>query len=123
MAQHAEHTAEHAEHAHHAAPPWLYLSVYAALMLLLFATVAASYVDLNRYIPIPGLNIFVMLFIAVAKATLVVLFFMHVWDGTRLTWLWAGSGFVWFLILFLVFMDYFTRNWGPQSLGGATGWE
>lgn len=101
----------------------LYLGVFAVLMVFLVATVGASFVDLHQYIPIPGLNIFVMLAIAIIKATLVVLYFMHVKDGTKLTWLWASAGFIWFLILFVTIMDYFTRNWGPQAMGGATGWE
>lgn len=120
MAHHAEH-AETTQHAPHVASPLLYLGVFAALMILLIATVGAAFQDLNHLFP--GLNIIVMLVIAVVKATLVVLFFMHVLDGTKLTWLWAAAGFVWFLMLFVTIMDYVTRNWGPSSLGGAAGWE
>jgi cytochrome c oxidase subunit 4 len=54
----------------------------------------------------------VMLASANAKATLVVLFFMHVRWGTRLTWVIAASGFFWLLILFgLTMQDYLTRGW------------
>jgi cytochrome c oxidase subunit IV len=122
MAIHAEH-AEHSEQAHHVVHPRVYLIVFGILMVFLVLTVGASFVDLNQYVPIPGLNIIVMLLIASIKATLVVLYFMHVKDGTNLTRLWAATGFVWFLILFVTIMDYFTRNWGTQVLGGATGWE
>jgi cytochrome c oxidase subunit IV len=123
MAHSAEH-AVHSEHTHHIATPLHYLTVWGVLMVLLVITVGASFVDLHHYVPfIPGANIIVMLLIAVVKATFVVLFFMHVKDGTKLTWLWAGAGFLWFLILFVTIMDYVTRNWGPQSLGGVTGWE
>jgi cytochrome c oxidase subunit IV len=121
-AEHAEHT-EHGEHTHHVVNPIVYFMVFGALMIFLFLTVAASYVDLHQYVPIPGLNIIVMLLIDVIKAALVVLYFMHVKDGTRLVWLWAATGFVWFLILFVTIMDYVTRNWGTSALGGAAGWE
>jgi cytochrome c oxidase subunit IV len=122
MAHHAEH-AETTQHAPHVASPLLYGGVFVALMLLLGATVGAAFVDLDKYFPFHGMNIIVMLVIAVVKATLVVLFFMHVLDGTKLTWLWAAAGFVWFLILFVTIMDYVTRNWGASSLGSAAGWE
>ena len=61
-----------------------------------------------------ALNNVVMLAIAVTKAALVVLFFMHVRWGTRLTWVVAASGFFWLLILFgLTMQDYLTRGWVP----------
>jgi cytochrome c oxidase subunit 4 len=50
--------------------------------------------------------------IAVLKATLVVLFFMHVKYSTRLTWLViAGSVFWLGILLALTFSDYLTRGW------------
>ena len=52
-----------------------------------------------------------MLLIAVVKATLVVLYFMHVRFTNRVTQLAAASGFVWLLIMFgLTLSDYFTRG-------------
>ena len=41
-----------------------------------------------------------MLGIAMTKALLVILFFMHVRWSTRLTWVVVASGFFWLLILF-----------------------
>src|SRR5438309_11598890 len=108
MAQHTE----HAEHTHHIVPTMVYLRVFATLVLFLFLTVGAAYVNLTTVTHIPGANIIVMLFIAVFKATLVVLFFMGVKYATRLTWLWAAFGFLWFLIMLVTLMDYVTRNWG-----------
>jgi cytochrome c oxidase subunit 4 len=53
-----------------------------------------------------------MIAIAGTKALLVILFFMHVRWSTRLTWVVAGSGFFWLLILFGITMaDYMSRGW------------
>jgi cytochrome c oxidase subunit 4 len=75
-------------------------------MVLTAITVAVAFVDLRIF------NTVVALGIAVTKATLVVLFFMHVKYGTRLTWVVAASGFVWMAILFaLTLSDYLSRGW------------
>jgi len=49
------------------------------------------------------------LLIAVIKAILVVLFFMQVKYSSRLTWLWAGLGFVWVLLMSGIVVDYLSR--------------
>ena len=78
---------------HHVVPVKLYLLVFGALMVGTVITVAAAFVDLGV------LNNVVMLGIAILKATLVVLFFMHVKYSTR-------------LIQFAITMaDYLTRGW------------
>lgn len=91
---------------HHVVPLRVYFAIFAALMVLTAATVAVAYVDLGR------LNTFVALAIAVTKASLVVLFFMHVKYSTKLTWLVVASGFV-FLVIMLGFTlaDYVSRGW------------
>jgi len=90
----------------HVAPKSMYYAVFAALIIGTALTVAAAFVDMG------ALNNVVMLAIAITKAALVVLFFMHVRWGTRLTWVVAASGFVWLLILFgLTMQDYLTRGW------------
>ena len=90
----------------HVAPKSMYYFVFLALMIGTAITVAAAFVDLG------ALNNVVMLAIAVTKATLVVLYFMHVRWSTRLTWVVAASGFFWLLILFgLTMQDYLTRGW------------
>jgi cytochrome c oxidase subunit IV len=54
----------------------------------------------------------VALGIAVFKAVLVVLFFMHVRHGTRLTGVVVLSGVFWLAILLIITMsDYLTRGW------------
>jgi cytochrome c oxidase subunit 4 len=89
--------------------------VYVALLVLLVATVGAA--------SLPGhhtlLNNVIALTIAVVKAVLVMLYFMHVRYSTRLTWLWAAAGFFWLVIMFILTLgDYFTRHWVP-----VIGWE
>ncbi len=56
----------------HVVPKKTYYLVGIALMVLLLITYGASYLELGPF------NVMVALFIAVTKASLVVLFFMHV---------------------------------------------
>ena len=95
----------------HVAPKSLYYAVFAALIVGTLLTYAAARVDMG------ALNNVVMLTIALTKALLVILFFMHVRWGTRLTWLVVASGFFWLLILFSITMaDFLTRGWIAGSL-------
>jgi cytochrome c oxidase subunit 4 len=77
----------------HVVPLRIYLAVFATLLVLTAVTTAVAFVDLGR------MNVVIMLTIAVTKATLVILYFMHVRYADRLTWLVVGSGFVWLLLL------------------------
>jgi len=89
----------------------MYYAVFAALLVGTGLTVAVAFVDLG------ALNNVLMLGIAVTKALLVILFFMHVRWSSRLTWVVAASGFVWLLILFGITMsDYLTRGWVEGTL-------
>ena len=98
---------------HHVVPVKIYLAIFGALMVFTAITVAVAFVDLGP------LNNVVMLAIAVVKATLVVLFFMHVKYSTRLIPLVAAVGFMWLLILFgLTMSDYLSRGW----LGAGAPW-
>ena len=95
----------------HVAPKSLYYAVFAALIVGTLLTYAAARVDMG------ALNNVVMLTIALTKALLVILFFMHVRWGTRLTWLVVASGFFWLVILFTVTMsDFLTRGWIQGTL-------
>jgi cytochrome c oxidase subunit 4 len=79
------------------------------------ATVQAAFIDLG------ALNTPVALAIAVIKATLVVLFFMHVKYSSRLTKLVVTSGLVWLIILFgLTMEDYLSRKWIPNPASWET---
>jgi cytochrome c oxidase subunit 4 len=85
--------------------------VFGALIVGTILTVLVASADLG------ALNNVVMLAVACMKALLVVLYFMHVRWSTRLTWVFAGSGFVWLLILFgLTLTDYMSRGWVQGSL-------
>ena len=67
-----------------------YVKVYLALMALLAATVAnAVYVNLGPF------NILITLAIAVIKALLVVIFFMHARYSSRLIWVYATLAVLW----------------------------
>src|SRR5580700_9675483 len=91
----------------HVVPPRIYLIVGAVLLILTAVTVWASFLELNVFNPI------IALFIACVKATIVVLFFMHVKYSTKLTKLTVGAGLFTFLTLIgMTLADYFTRAWG-----------
>jgi cytochrome c oxidase subunit 4 len=95
----------------HVAPKSLYYTIFLALLVGTALTVAVAFVDLG------ALNNVVMLTIACAKALLVILFFMHVRWGTRLTWIVVASGFFWLIIMFSMTMtDFLTRGWIQGTL-------
>lgn len=99
----------------HVVPVRLYLLVLAALLVLTALTVAASFYDLGGG-RLHYANAAVAITIAVAKATLVVLYFMHVRYSSRLTWVFVGAGVFWLLILIaLTLSDVFTRQWIPTA--------
>jgi cytochrome c oxidase subunit 4 len=90
----------------HIVPTRVYYLIFAALMVGTAITVGVAFVDLGPF------NAIVALTIAVLKATLVVLFFMHVRYSSRLTWaVVVGSVFWLGLLLALTFSDYLTRAW------------
>jgi cytochrome c oxidase subunit 4 len=89
----------------HVASVALYLVVYAALIVFTATTVGAAFLDLGP------LNDAVAVGIALVKALLVVLFFMHVRWSPRLIPLTALAGFFWLVHLFGgTLSDYFTRG-------------
>ena len=90
----------------HIAPRSLYYTIFAALMVLTALTVWIAYLDLGL------LNLPVALAIAVTKATIVVLYFMHLRWSERLTHVTLLSAFVFFgLLVFFTLSDYLTRGW------------
>ncbi len=90
----------------HVVPVRVYLLVFAALLALTATTARVAFVDLGP------LNNVAALGIAVLKAALVVLFFMHVRYGTRLVPLVIAAGVFWLLILLgLSLSDYLMRGW------------
>ncbi len=92
----------------HVLPKSTYYGIFAGLLILTGITVGAAFLDLGP------LNIVVAITIAVIKATLVILYFMHVRYSSRLTWVFVGAGFFWFLILIaFLFGDILSRGWLP----------
>ena len=90
-----------------------YLVVFALLMVLLVVTVVAAFV-----INLGNFNIIVALSIAIVKAVLVVMYFMHVKYASRLTKIFVSAAFLWLALLFaLTFADYLTRPALPMSRG------
>ena len=88
----------------HLVPRQVYFSVFAALMVLTALTVWVAFFDLGP------LNTVVAMGIAVIKATLVVLYFMHLRWSSKLSQVVLVAGLFWFLILIaLTFSDYLTR--------------
>jgi len=101
---------QHSEH--HIVSPTIYFAIFGALMICTVLTVVAAEIDLNQYFG--GLNIIVALTIAVFKASLVVLFFMHVYWSTKLNKIVVVSGIAWLgLLLWLTVSDFATRGWLP----------
>ena len=88
----------------HVVPIRIYVIIFVTLVVLTGVTTAVAYVDLGP------MNVVVMLLIAFFKATLVVLYFMHVRFTSRLTQIAAASGFAWLMILIgLTLSDVLTR--------------
>jgi cytochrome c oxidase subunit IV len=90
-------------------PRHVYYGVYAILLGLVLLTWGLSYVHLGH-----RLSVTVALTIALVKALLVVLFFMHVRYSSRLIWVFVGAGVAWMgYILILTMSDYLTRGTVP----------
>jgi cytochrome c oxidase subunit 4 len=96
-----------ADHEHVVVGPTLYGMIFGLLILFTALTVGASYLELGTF------NAVVALAIAVIKAVLVVLFFMHVKYSSKLTKLTVAAGFFTFFVLItMTLTDYMSRAWG-----------
>ena len=90
----------------HIVAPRVYYTIFLILAVCTYLTWQVAVFDLGL------LNTIVALAIAVFKATLVVLFFMHVRHSTRLTWAVVLGSLFWFGILITLTMtDYLSRPW------------
>ena len=86
--------------------PRLYFLVFAALIVLTFLTVAASFLELGPWHTVVGLAF------GVLKAGLVILIFMHLITSGRFIWLVLAAGLFWFgIMVVLPLSDYLTRHW------------
>ena len=88
----------------HIVPKRTYYSIYVILLVCTYLTWQVAFFDLGV------LNAVAALTIAVFKAVLVILFFMHVRYSTRLTWVVVIGSVFWLgILLTLTCGDYLTR--------------
>ncbi len=91
--------------AHHTIPTRVYYTIFFTLMVLTGLTVWVAFQDLGAW------NDVVALSIATLKATLVILYFMHVRYSSKLTHAFIVAGFLFLVILLAITMsDYLTRD-------------
>ena len=94
----------------HIVSPKIYATIFVVLMVCTGLTVFAATQDLNQYFS--GLNVIVALAIACLKASLVVLFFMHLRYSPNRTKLVIFCAVFWLAImLFMTMSDYVSRPW------------
>ena len=99
----------------HVSPKSTYYAIFGGLMVLTGVTVAAAFVNLGAF------NFPVAISIAITKATLVILFFMHVKYSSRLTKMIVGIAFFFLgILLLLTLTDYGSRGWYASSRGTTT---
>jgi cytochrome c oxidase subunit IV len=81
-----------------------YFLVFGALLVLTLITTGVAFINLGP------LNTPLALAIALTKAALVMIYFMHLRHSTFLTRVFAGAGLVW-VVHFIIFTlsDYLTR--------------
>jgi cytochrome c oxidase subunit IV len=85
----------------------VYVTIFLVLLVGTALTVGAAFLDFPW-----RLNTIIAMTIATAKATFVVLYFMHVRYSSRLIWVIVASALFWMGILFaLTLSDYWTRDW------------
>lgn len=102
---------DHSSTSHvHVSPMPMFYAIFGALMLGTFLTVWAAYQDFGAF------DTPLALLIAITKAVLVVLFFMHVKYASKIVMLSAASGF-----MFLVFLLSFTLV-DVQRRAPVAGW-
>jgi cytochrome c oxidase subunit IV len=99
----------------HISPKSTYITIFGALMVCTILTVIAAFINLG------DLNFPVAITIAIFKATLVVLFFMHVKYGSKLTKLIVGVAFFFLgIMLSLTMADYLSRGWYTSARGSTS---
>jgi cytochrome c oxidase subunit 4 len=100
----------------HVSPIRVYVTIFGSLMVFTAITVAVAFINLG------ALNFPVAISIAIVKATLVILFFMHLKYSSQLTKLICGTAFFFLIVLFgLTMSDYLSRGWftSPDGTTGA----
>ncbi len=104
----------------HIAPKSLYYVIFLTLMVLTVVTWRVTYFDLGRF------NLAVAMAIAITKATLVILFFMHVRWSPKIIKVTVGMSFFFLLIMMMMMMsDYLSRGYNgmppyPNAVASGT---
>jgi cytochrome c oxidase subunit 4 len=81
-----------------------YIMVFSCLVVLTLLTTGVALA------PIGSLHTPIGLVIAICKAILVVIFFMHLLHGGKVSWVMIGAAFfMLFVMLYLTLADYYTR--------------
>jgi cytochrome c oxidase subunit 4 len=117
-----------AENKEHVVSPKIYVAVLLTLMVLLVLTIVATFVDLDKLLGrgqqgTAYWNMAVAILIAICKAVLIILFFMHVKYSSKVTWAFATAGFVWLGILMtLSLSDYLSRNFPNGAPKSSPAW-
>jgi len=96
----------------HVVPAKIYAVIFATLLLLTLVTVDVATYNVSM------INIYIALAVATTKATLVILYFMHVRYAPALVAVFAAAGFVWLLLLItFTLSDFITRGWITGFMG------
>ena len=83
-----------------------FLFTAGALLGLLALTIGAAYVNLGPFNTIAAMTI------SVAKAALIVVFFMEIRERSPVIWIALATGLFWLGIMFALSMsDFMTRGW------------
>jgi cytochrome c oxidase subunit 4 len=95
----------------HILQPRTYLLVFAGLIVLTVLTVGLDILDRMDLMDLGRAQHPLALAIATAKAALVLLFFMHLWHSSKLTWAVALGSLLWLAILIAYTLtDYLSRT-------------
>jgi len=87
----------------------IYLIIFSALLVLTAVTVFAAFVDFGSF------NTVIAMTIAIIKAVLVMLFFMHLKESPGITKLFVAGAFVCLAVMIGMTMnDFATRTWGSK---------
>jgi cytochrome c oxidase subunit IV len=89
----------------HIASTKMYVAIFFALMILTVVTYLVTFVNLGEF------NLAVAMAIAITKASLVILFFMHVYWSPKIIKVSVGMSFFFLLIMLMMVMsDYLSRG-------------
>jgi len=93
-------------------PKQTYFAVFGSLLALTLLTTGAAFIDMGKW------NTVVALVIAATKASLVILFFMHLRWSSSLMRVVMPAVLLWLaLLICLTLMDFTSRGWLPVPIG------